>query len=324
MKFILAVRNDGLGDLLLTLPTLLALHQAHPEARLGVLVRPDHARLFELYPHDIEVWCDDAQAQRRFAVERPEAMLFLRPDPAWARRAFLARVPRRIGTRHRWQSVFFNERVPVRRRNSGFHEAECNGLVAAPLGVSLPLPRVRLHVPEAAKHAGLARVERGSSRSTPYVVIHPGSHGSSPNWPPAFYAELASQLAVTGVRVVVTCGPAEVALCRQVAGSQGTALDPVDLVTLAAVVSGAALVVAGSTGPMHLACALGVPVVALFSARPPHTPERWGPWDHDGCAHVFQSQPVAGPGGHEDLSGLAPDLVLAAVVQRVSVGRAVR
>jgi len=322
---ILTVRNDGLGDLLLTLPTLASLRRLYPASRLGVLVRPDCALLFELYSDPVEVWCDDASAKTRVRRDRPDVMLFLKPDPGWAKRAFLSRVPRRIGTRHRWQSLLFNERVPVHRRSSGRHEAECNALVAAPLGVTLPLPPVRLRVPPHGEERALQALTRaGQRQGESFVVIHPGSHSSAPNWPREYYSGLVERLAASGHPVIVTCGPREVELARSVAGSSGRALEPVDLVALAGVLAGALVVVSGSTGPMHLACALGVPVVALFSSRPPHTPDRWGPWgETSGSSVVLQSPPVAHASG-EDLSGLAPEDVFQAVIKRAGVGRAVR
>jgi ADP-heptose:LPS heptosyltransferase len=306
--FILTLRNDGLGDLVLALPTLSALRRLHPQARLGIVVRSDHRTLFDLYPDPVEVWDDGIDSRRRLWRERPDVLLFLRPDPGWARTAFLARVPRRIGTRHRWQSLFFNERVPVHRRNSGRHEAECNALVATVLGVTLPVEPVRLLVPPKAREcaATLLAKAKGSLREG-YVVVHPGSRGSSPNWPPERYAELVRLLAASGECVLVTAGPGEARLAREVAGPHGQALEPADLATLGAVLAGAGTVVSGSTGPMHLATALGTRVVALFSSRAPHSRERWGPLG--GNAVVLEAAPVSRPEGGKDLSALSPHAV---------------
>lgn len=314
--FILTVRNDGLGDLILTLPTLAALHRVQPEARLGVVVRPDCAALFELVPLQVDVWSDGSAARVRLKRERPDAVLFLRPDPAWARASFFSRVRRRIGTRHRWQSLFFNERVPVRRRDSGRHEAESNALVAAPLGVTLPVPSVRLVVPPARQKQ--AEVVSGDSQDR-YIVVHPGSAGSSPNWPVSHYAQLVERLSRSGWRVLVTCGPLELELAKAVAGVHGQVISPTELARFAAVLAKAAAVVSGSTGPMHLAAALGTRVVALFSARAPHSKERWGPWGAD--AVVIESAPVRTSAGVADLSNLSPDDVILAVQESAEARR---
>jgi ADP-heptose:LPS heptosyltransferase len=318
--FILTVRNDGLGDLILSLPTLAALRRAHPDARLGVVVRREQVPLFELFTDRVEPWCDPP-AWSRLRNDRPDAVLFLRPDPAWAWCAFAARVRRRIGTRHRWQSLFFNERVPVRRRDSGRHEAECNALVAEPLGVGLPIPEVRLRVPQAYRIQARSQLrERGLDPGVAYAVVHPGSHGSSPNWPAGHYVELVQLLAAEGRLVLVTSGPRERELARSVAGDHGLPLEPTDLGTLAALLEGAATVVSGSTGPMHLAAALGVSVVALFSAHHPHTAARWGP---RGTGHiVLSSEPVLRADGSADLASLRPRQVAEAVLRLTPAGRA--
>jgi heptosyltransferase III len=318
--FILTVRNDGLGDLILSLPTLAALRRAHPAARLGVVVRPQQAPLLELYGDDVEVWPDDAESAQRLKRERPDVVLFLRPDRAWAARAFAARVKRRIGTRHRWQSLFFNERVSVRRRDSGRHEAECNLQVAAPLGVAPTVPPVRLTVPDRCRlSARIVLSGCGLSPGAPYVAVHPGSHSSAPNWPAGHYAGLVQRLSELGKHVLVTGGTRERELVHDVAGALGHAVDPTDLGTLAAVLQGASTVVSGSTGPMHLAAALGVPVVALFSSRSPHAPSRWGPL---GDTHrVLQCDPVVHADGTTDLASLDPALVVRAVE---AAGRAPR
>ena len=320
---ILVVRNDGLGDLLLTLPTLAALRQVHPKATLAVVVRPDLAPVFDLYADPVEVWCDDASARARLRANRPEVMLFLKPDSIWAKAAFFARVPRRIGTRHRLQSLLFNERVAVRRRNSGFHEAECNGLVAAPLGVKLPLPTVRLRVPAQGEERAALLLAHLGLGNEPFIVIHPGSRGSSPNWPAHAYAELVERLAASGIHVVVTSGTNELELAKRVAGTKGHVPGAVDLCTLAGLLALSRGVVSGSTGPMHLATALGRPVVALFSARPPHTPDRWGPWGGRAeTSVVLESVPVSNGTG-EDLSGLSTEPILDAVLGLPGVGRSV-
>lgn len=313
--FILTVRNDGLGDLILSLPTLAALHQAHPGARLGVVVRPDQAALFEMAPFDVEAWVDGPASFARLKQDRPDVMLFLRPDPSWARAAFFRRVPRRLGTRHRWQSLFFNERLPVRRRDSGLHEAECNARLGAPLGVTTPVPLIRLVVPQAAAQRAEALISKWAGRDR-YVVVHPGSAGSSPNWPASRYGELVSQLSQSGRCVLVTCGPHEEELARTVAGSQGHMLSPVDLPTFAGVLARASVVVSGSTGPMHLAAALGTRVVALMSANAPHSKARWGPLGPN--AVVFESVPVPGDDGTMQLS-CSTDEVRHAVQQSIPV-----
>ncbi len=111
------------------------------------------------------------------------------------------------------------------------------------------------------------------------VVVHPGAAYPSRRWPPERFAAVARAMRDVGRDVVVTGGPDEVPLAREVAAAAG--LPPTaalagrtDLEQLAAQVADAAVVVCGDTGVAHLATAFGTPSVLLFG---PVSPQRWGP-----------------------------------------------
>jgi heptosyltransferase-2 len=117
--------------------------------------------------------------------------------------------------------------------------------------------------------------------SGPLVVLHPGSgdHFPGRRWPPGRYAELAARLvAVEGARVVLTGGASERALVRRVRAhgpAESTDLSGLlDTGLLLALLERADLLVSNDTGPVHIADALGTPVVALYG---PNTPHRYGP-----------------------------------------------
>ncbi|WP_338899737.1 glycosyltransferase family 9 protein [Streptomyces sp. TG1A-60] len=153
----------------------------------------------------------------------------------------------------------------------------------------------------------------------PYVVLHPGAAVPARAWSPARAARAAAALSAAGHRVVVTGGRGERDLTSHVSG--GHALDlggATDLRQLAGLLAGARVVVAGNTGPTHLAAAVGTPVVCLFAPVVPA--ERWGPY---GVPHVLLGdQDVACAGsrarrcplaGHPCLDGVGDGQVLAAV-----------
>jgi ADP-heptose:LPS heptosyltransferase len=315
--FILTVRNDRLGDLILALPTLAALRRQFPDARLGIVVAPATSALFDLYPDSIDVWPDGEESRGRLRSDRPDAMLFLFPDRQWAKAAHRARVPERIGTLYRLHAWQFNRRVKVHRRHRGRHEALCNLRTAEPLIGTPQLVPPCLAVSQATRtDAGRLLSERGLAPEGPYVVVHPGSRGSAWHWPESHYTEVTEELSQAGIRVVVTGSDTEADLCRRVAGRAAVSLaGRTDLPLLGAVLSQARLVVVGSTGPMHLAAALGTPVVALFSPRPSHAPDRWGPL---GDGHTVL---LPAPGPEQDpaaaMASIAPARVAATVLARL-------
>jgi ADP-heptose:LPS heptosyltransferase len=110
-----------------------------------------------------------------------------------------------------------------------------------------------------------------------YVVVHPGASAPSRRWPAPLAAQAVRALTEDGLRVVVTGSADEQSLTAEVAGTDGLDLGGrLELQQLASVLAGASVVVAGNTGPAHLAAAVGTPDVSLFS--PVVSPVRWGPW----------------------------------------------
>ncbi|MEV5433642.1 glycosyltransferase family 9 protein [Streptomyces sp. NPDC052701] len=153
----------------------------------------------------------------------------------------------------------------------------------------------------------------------PYVVVHPGAAVPARAWSAGRAARAVAALSAEGHRVVVTGGRAERELTARVAGRHAVDLGgATDLRQLAGVLAGARVVVAGNTGPAHLAAAVGTPVVSLFAPVVPA--ERWAPYgvphvllgdQGAACAHTRARHcPVP---GHPCLDGIGDAEVLAAV-----------
>jgi ADP-heptose:LPS heptosyltransferase len=157
----------------------------------------------------------------------------------------------------------------------------------------------------------------------PYVVVHPGATVPARAWPPLHHAAAVELLAGAGHRVVVTGGPAETSLTATVAGPSARDLGGrTDLRTLAGVLAGAEAVVAGNTGPAHLAAAVGTPVVCLFSPVVPAV--RWAPYgvplellgDQNAACRLTRARTCPVP-GHPCLDSVSPEDVMHAVERLV-------
>lgn len=150
------------------------------------------------------------------------------------------------------------------------------------------------------------------------VIVHPGAAFPARRWPPERFAEVARALSRDGHRVVVTGGPDEQALAQKVAAGAGLPHDAVyagrtDLMTLAALVADAVLVICGDTGVGHLATAYGTPSVLLFGPTPP---AHWGPPPDRPQHRPLWTGTVGDPFGREPDPGLlrlSTEDVLAAV-----------
>jgi ADP-heptose:LPS heptosyltransferase len=124
-----------------------------------------------------------------------------------------------------------------------------------------------------------ASAGRPAGGGGPFAVLNPGAAWPNKRWPAERFGEVAAFLRdVRGIRSVVVWGPGEQELARSVvSASNGAAVEapPTGLADLVSLLRGASLCVSGDTGPLHLAAAVGTPVVGIFG---PTDPERNGPW----------------------------------------------
>lgn len=305
IKRLLAVRTDRLGDVALTLPACVELKKAHPEAELLFLCR-DYAKplvgmceaVDGTLVYDPEGAHKGVRGAFRLAGElrarKIDIAILFYPRPLLALALFLAGVQVRVGTARRWYSLFLNHRIPLKRRQGGRHEAECNLELARPFLSGLPSPEQVLFSlkpgEDAKAQAARELVARGATG--PYAVVHPGSGGSAPGLPPEMFARIAVELAEGyRLRVLVAGTKAEEALVAEVLQNIGpnpaiAALTGLSLPVYSAVIAGAKFFTANSTGPLHIARALDVRVLGFYCSATALAPDRWGPYNRPRSALV--------------------------------------
>ncbi len=289
---VLLVRTDRLGDVILSTPVATLLKLAHPEAEVRMLVRPGVAPLVRLHEDvdrvvELPEPANTGALTRLFQEEDPDAVVVLHPDFRLALATWLAGIPRRIGTRYRVYSFLFNEPVRVHRKRSSKHELELNVDTAAPLGLARideAKPLFRFRVPEEVERRVVRRLAKlGADPQARGIVLHPGSGGSARDWPVQRFAELARLVHQTGLGPIWVTGTGpEQGLVDELIERSGVPLLRLDgqlnLPELAALLQRARAMVANSTGPLHLAVAVGTPVVGLYCPIGPCHPRRWGPY----------------------------------------------
>jgi heptosyltransferase-1 len=284
----LVVRLSSIGDVVHTLPALAALRRHGWEA--GWIVEPPARPLLEESPLLDQV----VTAPRARAFSGGEALSVLRAlrgrgydvaldfqglwkSAAWARLCGAARVVGydRRSRREPSSAVLVGERVapPTGPR----HVIDKNLALLAPLGIDAVGLR-EFPLPLSAE--AVARVDEGTRdlEGRPFVLLNPGGGWPSKLWPAERFGALARGLAARGLPSLVTWGPGEKALAEGVVSSSGGAAGvafPTTLLDYVELARRARLVIAADTGPLHLACAVGTPVVALFG---PTDPARNGPF----------------------------------------------
>lgn len=281
---VLLVRPDGIGDQILCLPVASALRRLVPGIHVSFLSSAYAAPVLHHHPAIDEVL--PVTGCERFgelvALFRGgfDAAIFLKPFRRLMIAAWVARVPTRVATGYRWYSMFANRRVYEHRHDFSKHESEYNLGLLKGLGLSAdpdpPLPALTLTDTE--KHWARAQLE---AMPHPLVVVHPGGFQAR-RWPADYYGSLIKQLASAGCGVVLTGSEDEGK--RFIAETSFAAMEGVkdlmgkiSLRQLMAVIAGSDAVVAGSTGPIHIAAALSCPVVSPFDPRRCALPIRWQP-----------------------------------------------
>lgn len=305
IKRLLAVRTDRLGDVTLTLPACVELKRAHPDAELFFLCR-DYAKplvemceaVDETLVYDPEGAHKGLRGALRLAGElraaKIDIAILFYPRPLLALALFLAGVQVRVGTARRWYSLFLNHRIPLKRRQSGRHEAECNLELARPFLTKLPSPEQIAFGLKTGREAEAQAARELAARgvSGPYAVVHPGSGGSAPGLPPEMFAKIALELAESyRLRVLVAGTKAESGLVDEVLQCAGpnpaiTALTGLSLPAYSAVIARAKFFTANSTGPLHIARALEVRVLGFYCSATALAPDRWGPYNRPRSALV--------------------------------------
>lgn len=290
---VLLIKPSSLGDVVDAMPVAVGLRRRYPRARLAWLVREGYEALVRSVPEVDEVvtlagrrgFLGRAAGLRRAGrvVRRQHFDLSVDVQglfrSAWV--GWRGRIPVRVGlaTAREGAGRFYTHRVPV--PTSEVHAVERYWLAARALGCAGNPPPVRLCLPRRT----VERVrERLGGAPGPLVVMLPGARWPKKRWPADRFAAVAGALADrAGAHVVVAGDDADRQAGAAIAGAAPGVTDltgSTDLVELAALLAQAALVVTVDTGPMHLAAALGRPVVAVFG---PTNPVRTGPY---GAGHV--------------------------------------
>jgi heptosyltransferase I len=280
----LVVRLGSLGDIIHTFPAVAALRESFPEARIVWITHPRWSFLVQSGNLASEVWTVETRlvsslrdVVRRMRQESWTAAIDYQGLWKSAMLPFFGGATRRIGfssttIREFGVPILYSERVKTRKA----HIADQNGELSQRAGAGNATARVNLQIPEKDRAAVCSYLRaQGLDR---YIVLSPGGGWRSKCWPTERFAALSRKLLQAGLRCVINIGPGDEDLvAAQVDSSNpaGVSVYRGSLGELMALLHGAACVVAGDTGPLHLAVALDTPVVALFG---PTDPARNGPY----------------------------------------------
>jgi ADP-heptose:LPS heptosyltransferase len=315
---ILIARPDRIGDVVLSTPVVSALRRQYPNAHITFLVREIVAPVVRGIPDVDAVFVYDPEGRHggvrgffrlmeELKAQRFQIAISLHSVFRIAAALYGVGVPNRIGPLSKPHSFFFYNRGSRQRRSLvEMHEADYNLQLLRKLGIRVGSHHIptrvglsderrawaRKWIAEARGKLGLEPTTEAGSRRL--IAVHPGMAGSALNWPESHYVELVRSLRKEGHDVLLTGGPAEAALLERIlgelaksgekvltyggggGGTSSRGSSPVDHLT--ALFAETDLVVAPSTGPLHIAVALGKPVVTFYPPIRVQSAIRWGPY----------------------------------------------
>lgn len=347
---ILCVRLDSIGDVLMTTPALRALKAAPPHPHLTLLTSSGAAALAGHLPMIDQLWVYDAPW-----VKQPGGVGSPRHDLAWIEKlrqgafdaaviftvytqsalpaamlCWLAGIPLRLAHCRENAYQLLSDRVAESEPQYQLrHEVQRQLDLVRTVGAVPCDPRLAFHLHardraavQARLHAWLTSRADGAPPSGigRWLVVHPGASALSRRWPADRFATVAAELASHFDGIAVTGGSAEAALVDTVCagiGPRALALcGALSLGELGALLDSAELLISNNSGPVHLAAAVGTPVVDMYAlTNPQHTP-----WQVPNrvlnadvpCKYCYQS--ICPEQHHHCLNGVLPRDVVAAAL----------
>jgi ADP-heptose:LPS heptosyltransferase len=228
---------------------------------------------------------------------RPDLMISLSRNSRVAWAAWRAKIPHRIGTGFRLYSQLFTGRVEERRRAGGHHEVDYALSFAHRVGAPASPARFRLTIPQEARDGIRNWLELHRVRQ-PFVVIHPGSGDRCPSWPAVHFVQLATLLEAESIQVVFSMSAGDPRFLealeddhpflRRLPRFEG------DDESRAALFSLSSVTVGNGASSVHLASALGVPVLTLHPPWRSCDYRRRGPYAANGWALAAESEEAKG------------------------------
>ena len=286
---LLVLQLKRIGDLILTTPVLAALRAQFPQGRITLCLSEPTAGLAPALPFVDEILVvrqkeSNAAVWSRLVAGRFDACLDFTGNDRSAFFTLLSKAPRRITygwvRKSAFRAFFFNEFVEsnVRERHTIAHHLD----LLTPLGIQAPETPITLQLPEQAeeKASRLLR-EAGLDPDSLFAVVHPGTARAEKYWIPECWAEVIDYCqGELGLPCVVTGGNGEFeqAHLKQIQAAVRTPWRDLSgkgsLITLAALIQRAALLLSMDSAPVHLGAAFQTPQIALFGVT---NPFHWRP-----------------------------------------------
>lgn len=293
-KNILVVRNDSIGDVVLSLPLAGLIKKQYPDCKVTFLLRNYTKDIVNNHPFidnviilienngKIPVWKNVNQLKNGLF----DSSIIVYPTFITALIIFLARVKIRVGSGYRWYSFLFNKKVFEHRKYAEKHELEYNVNLLKVFGIEdrISIQNVPFNIN--INKSSMERVNEiltgtGFVFEKKTIIVHPGSGGSAIDLPTEKFSQLVKNLSLLNeVNIIITGNNDEKNICKTIShNTQAIDLSgKFNLSELICLISLSDIFISNSTGPIHIAAALGKSVVGFYPKIRVCSPVRWGPY----------------------------------------------
>ncbi len=286
MKKILLIKLRYLGDVVLCTPVLQRIREGFPDSHITFLVNSGtegvlrgNANLDEIWTLPSRSWTSQFAFIRRLRKAKFNVVLDFTDGDRSAILSFASGASTRIGynREHRWRKILYTEIVSG--EYEAMHMVEYHGLALKYLGIEPGRgSNPEIPVDPLALEGGDPELVELYSQDRPFALIHPTARYVFKAWPLERFAALVDWLHKQGIRVALVGGKREVLIGQQIVNlSQSKPLNLMGRTTisqLTALMQKCSLLIGNDAGPIHMAAAVGCPVLALFG---PTNPAVWGP-----------------------------------------------
>lgn len=293
IKNILAIRTDRFGEFILTLPAVYALKEAFPESRLTLMAHPYSAELIrnnnlidEIIPYEDRRFRgirSTFRLIRQLQDKGFDLAVVFNPKKKFHIITFLAGIPKRVGYGHKW-GFLLTKKIKDLKYLGIKHEIEYNFDLLKAIGIDSDKKSPHIYIDKKEEGQALGVLAKcGINKETKIIVVHPWTSDPVKQWPVKYFIELVKRISgELGIRVLIIGGKEEVRKSKECFTNLGDNIinltGETSLKESAVILKYAKLLVSGDSGPVHLACAVGIPVVAIFrNDIPGKSSRRWGP-----------------------------------------------
>jgi len=294
IKRILIVRTDRIGDVLISTPVIKALRDRYPDAFIAMMVSPYAKEIIAGNPYLDQViiydkegkhksWIRSIKFAQNLKKKGFDLALILHPANRAHLVTYLARIPRRIGY-SRKMGFLLTDKLTHNKQRGEKHELEYNLDLVRYLGIDTE--EKALHIPikhEAEVWADKLFQEHMIKATDKLLAIHPGASCPSKIWPLVRFAQVADALAKKhNFKVLVIAGPRDLSRAEEVVKNMHAhainLAGKTSIAQLASVLKRCNLFISNDSGPVHIATAVGTPVISIFGRKQAGLgPKRWGP-----------------------------------------------